>query len=641
MNILIINYEYPPIGGGAGKQCSLLAKELSKKNKIFVLTSNFNHKKDEEKNINKNLVIIRIDVGRKFLYKANIFEMLRFVIKGLKKSKEIVQNNNIDISLAFFAVPSGLISLALKSLYNIPYIVSLRGFDVPGHLTKEYGLLQLFILPLLRLVLNNSEKNVAVSKYLALLAQKITPDKKIEVIPNSIEKVLNHKIYNKSETVTIITIGRLTPQKKFDDLLRSISLIDKSLKLRLYIAGDGPERKNLEKLTNELKIKNKIKFLGWVNKYRIEKLYRKADIFVMPSVEEGMSNVALEALSFGLPIVAVNILSNSGIICDGYNGYLIPLKNTKKFSEKISYLISNPKIRNYFSANSISLAKKFKLNKMAKSYLTLLSEVTSNKNNLIFDFGENWINYTKNYLNENNIKDAKTSLLKIFNKKIKGKTFLDIGCGSGLFSLAALKLGAKKVVSFDVNLKSVECCKYLKKIEGNPTSWEIKTGSILDKNFVSKLGKFDIVYSFGVLHHTGNMYKAINKTSEMVKMGGLLYIAIYNKTDSFGIYPLENFGSSWFWAKEKEIFTKAPSGLRNAIVSILSVFTKLFLPEKSNNRGMARDIDLKDWLGGYPYEYAGADEIFTFIKKLGFKLEYLKTNSALKNNEFLFKKNTL
>ena len=268
-----------------------------------------------------------------------------------------------------------------------------------------------------------------------------------------------------------------------------------------------------------------------------------------------------------------------------------------------------------------------------------------------FAFGKNWEIFVKKYINENRIFSAKNSLTKFLGlSTLKNKTFVDVGCGSGLFSLAAYRLGASNIVSFDVDSDSVKCCKILREKEGNPNNWHINKGSILDDEFVSKLDKFDIVYSWGVLHHTGNMWKSLNNISKIVRKDGYLYIAIYNKADGIAIYPDSRFGPSRFWKKEKKFYSSLPSFAQNLIDYFVMSFlvigyllmlknpVKVINSHNKNYRGMSWRIDIKDWLGGYPYEYASVEEIFLFFKNHGFLLENLKCNNGLLNNEYLFKK---
>jgi 2-polyprenyl-3-methyl-5-hydroxy-6-metoxy-1,4-benzoquinol methylase len=268
-----------------------------------------------------------------------------------------------------------------------------------------------------------------------------------------------------------------------------------------------------------------------------------------------------------------------------------------------------------------------------------------------FAFGKNWQSFVKNYVNPERVDEAKKSLANFLCcDNLEGKSFLDIGCGSGLFSLAAYKLGASKILSFDVDLDSVKCCNYLRESAREPSHWKVLKGSSLDENFVFQLERHDIVYSWGVLHHTGNMWKAIENTVKLVANHGLLYIAIYNKSECLGIYPDGRFGTSSFWQKEKRFYAKSPWFVQSILDHIIMggliflYLATLHNPVKKIRshkelRGMSWRIDIKDWLGGYPYEYASADEVFNFIKGFGFSLENLKCYNGLGNNEYLFKKN--
>jgi len=236
-------------------------------------------------------------------------------------------------------------------------------------------------------------------------------------------------------------------------------------------------------------------------------------------------------------------------------------------------------------------------------------------------------------------------------ESLQGKSFADVGAGSGIDSLAAFKLGASEITSFDYDGNCVSCCQSLWEKAGKPPHWKIMEGSALDEPFMRSLGQFDVVYSWGVLHHTGNMWKAIENTLKLVKPGGVFFLAIYNKADGFALYPDGRFGPSSFWLLEKKIYTSLPWFLQNIIdyivMGILFLFYILTLHNPFKvirdhqlyfNKGMPWRINIKDWLGGYPYEYATVQEIFTFAKQRGFSLENLTCNNGLLNNEFLLKR---
>jgi 2-polyprenyl-6-hydroxyphenyl methylase/3-demethylubiquinone-9 3-methyltransferase len=266
-----------------------------------------------------------------------------------------------------------------------------------------------------------------------------------------------------------------------------------------------------------------------------------------------------------------------------------------------------------------------------------------------FAFGKNWRAFVEKYLNAERVGEAKQSLLK-FSKgyDFAGKTFLDIGCGSGLFSLCAHRLGAH-VTSFDVDQDSVGCCEYLHQLDGKPETWKITHGSVLNASFLASLGQFDFVYSWGVLHHTGDMWRAIENAAGRVKDGGTLYIAIYNKADGFAFYDDGRFGPSSLWLLEKKFYAALPTLCQRALDGcVMTAMPMLYCLTLQNPvkkiqshkalRGMSWAIDIKDWLGGYPYEFASVAEIFNFLEPHGFELKNLISTNGLRNNEFLFVK---
>ncbi|PIZ34359.1 MAG: class I SAM-dependent methyltransferase [Alphaproteobacteria bacterium CG_4_10_14_0_8_um_filter_37_21] len=261
-----------------------------------------------------------------------------------------------------------------------------------------------------------------------------------------------------------------------------------------------------------------------------------------------------------------------------------------------------------------------------------------------FAFGKNWANFL-NTLNEERIAEA----VKSFTEKtglsdMTGLTVLDAGSGSGLFSLAAYKLGAK-VLSFDYDTDSVACTKYLKeKYCTDDAMWQVQQGSVLDQDFLKQFGEVDVLYSWGELHHTGHMYEAFKNVSNMVKKDGTLFISIYNDQGSAT--------RRWTWIKKK--YTNSGSLMRSILTTYTLfrqwtiTFVKDFLrcgnPLKTwcaykENRGMSAWHDVVDWVGGYPFETAKPEQVFHFFKEKDFQLEYLKTCAGgLGCNEFIFKK---
>jgi 2-polyprenyl-3-methyl-5-hydroxy-6-metoxy-1,4-benzoquinol methylase len=263
-----------------------------------------------------------------------------------------------------------------------------------------------------------------------------------------------------------------------------------------------------------------------------------------------------------------------------------------------------------------------------------------------FEFGKNWAAFLA-VLDEERIAKAEQSLKKMLEvQTLNGKTFLDIGSGSGLFSLAARRLGAT-VHSFDYDSNSFACTQELRKryFPSDP-NWRVEQGSALDAEYVRSLGKFDVVYSWGVLHHTGAMWQALENAVIPTKPGGKLFIAIYNDTGSQA--------TRWHWIKKTYCrlprLLKAPFAIAVSVPDELKAIARSLIklrPQQyvhswthyKNGRGMNRWHDIIDWVGGYPYEVATVDEIFGFYKARGFALTKLKSGGVgLGCNEFVFER---
>jgi 2-polyprenyl-3-methyl-5-hydroxy-6-metoxy-1,4-benzoquinol methylase len=262
-----------------------------------------------------------------------------------------------------------------------------------------------------------------------------------------------------------------------------------------------------------------------------------------------------------------------------------------------------------------------------------------------FEFGENWRRFAQN-LDDEQVEAASQSLVTWLGEdSVEGSSFLDIGSGSGLFSLAAVLLGAERVHSLDDDVASVATTGDLKRCFAPTANWTIEKASALDAGYMESLGRWDVVYAWGVLHHTGAMWTALDLACARVMPGGLLFVSVYND---------QGWRSGvWRWLKRLHnrlppalqapytILLMLPMELRSLAVSVVrlrpSEYLRLWRRQGYGERGMSRWRDLRDWVGGYPFEVATPEQVFEFCRSRGFTLRRLRTCGGSHGcNQFVF-----
>ena len=252
-----------------------------------------------------------------------------------------------------------------------------------------------------------------------------------------------------------------------------------------------------------------------------------------------------------------------------------------------------------------------------------------------FDFGSNWADFSSERIDTRRLEMACESLQSLLEEKnLAGKTFFDVGCGSGLFSIAAHRLGAKKVVGVDVNPRCIQVSQANLNQLAPGAPVEFSLASALESEQLKRFGTFDLVYAWGSLHHTGAMWNAIRNVSSCVAPGGTLVLAIYNKHITSPV-----------WRGIKWIYNQAPRFVQRFMILVFAgiIYVAKLLVTRTNplnkERGMDFWFDVIDWVGGYPYEYATADEVVTFLSRAGLQVRQSVSASVPTGcNEFVFEK---
>lgn len=374
MNVLIINYEFPPAGGGAGRASWHISRELAKMGiQVTVLAS--------EGNIKRNVVsggvhIYSVPTHRKSVHHTGPYAISEFLIKGLFAARRLVKHNNYDIIHYFFSIPTGLISFFLDQ--NIPYIVSLRGGDVPGYVRDEVQMLHRIATPVNRLIWRRAEAVVALSHDLGKGVRKVEPGLECQVVYNGVDT--DHfrplPISEKNGSVIhILTVCRLLKWKGIQYLFEALSATDKEM-FRISVVGTGTYEPELKNRAWELGLKNQVSFVGSKAHEDLSYIYNQADIFALPSYGDSFGQVFTEAMACGLPIIAARSGGVQEFVENGVNGFLVPPKDSKSIAEAIRRLSASSELRNKMGQNNIQKIKsRFQWDAVARQYKDVYEKV--------------------------------------------------------------------------------------------------------------------------------------------------------------------------------------------------------------------------------------------------------------------------
>jgi glycosyltransferase involved in cell wall biosynthesis len=322
----------------------------------------------------------RIPVLRKRQEFCSTFEMGTFLLSGMWHALWQVREFEPDLVHIFFGIPDGPIGWALKRVYGLPYLISLRGADVPSDEVKRFAKHYRLLRPFVRWLWHDADALVAVSNGLREYAFETAPDLPIKVIPNAIElsKFTPPRQRNHAGPVRLLFVGRFNTFKNVETLLETADKLRQkgSDNFELQLVGDGERRANLERLVVEKGLTRNVRFLGWVDRETIVERYRQADLFVTATTWEGMPNTVLEGMACGLPVVATRASGLDQLVREGVNGHLVNIGDSTAMADRLADLIDNPYERRRMGKESRKIAEQeFAWEYIAEQYVQIYQRI--------------------------------------------------------------------------------------------------------------------------------------------------------------------------------------------------------------------------------------------------------------------------
>lgn len=387
MRILVLNYEYPPLGGGAGVATAALAQGLVERGILVdVVTASADGagrtsiSRDITPIVHGGLRLFRVWSLRVGVHQAGMLGAASYLLGALPVVRRLLLTHQYDVVHVFFSLPTGAL-LPLVRLGAVPVVVSLRGSDVPGYdpYNRSMQRLHRLLLPLTRWIWRRADHVVAVCESLGRLAMRTYPGMAYSVVPNGVDLGLFHPAKpsqrRRGLRVRCLAVARLVERKGLGELIRAFALLPRD-RFELEVVGDGPDERLLRQLAAELGVAQEIRFTGALDRAGVARRYRQADLFTLPSAAEAFGNVFAEALASGLPIVGSTVGGIPELVEHGVNGLLVPPGNPDGVAQAIRYLADDPELRAEMRIRNRAKAEAtLEWPQVAKRYLSVYEEI--------------------------------------------------------------------------------------------------------------------------------------------------------------------------------------------------------------------------------------------------------------------------
>jgi glycosyltransferase involved in cell wall biosynthesis len=379
MRVLFISYELPPIGGGGGRAALQVAWRLARRgHSVAILSSLFPGLPEQEQS--DGVAIHRLRVRRKKPDECTPVELASFMLRSIPAARRLADRMKPTVVCAFFGIPGGPAAWRLRRRRGIPYVLSLRGSDVPRPELAGHQRLHALTRPLLRRIYRDAAGLIAVGDALRRAALAVLPGARIEVIPNGVDTERFKPPRERSVPsgrAELLFVGRLQEYKGVQDAIAALPALERALgrPARLTIIGDGPSRAALETQAAALRaagLNSEVRFLGWLDPAALPAAYQSASLLLLPSYVEGHSNVILEALAAGLPCVASDVPGIRETITDGREGILIPPRDPEALARAAARALADATDWRTMSRNARARAEDFSWDKIAAEYEAVL-----------------------------------------------------------------------------------------------------------------------------------------------------------------------------------------------------------------------------------------------------------------------------
>ncbi|MGE5810834.1 MAG: glycosyltransferase family 4 protein [Ignavibacteria bacterium] len=377
MNILLLNYEYPPLGGGAGRATQSIAIQLLRMgHDVDIITSHIKFAYSEK--LDCGVKVYSVPSLRNGIHDCGIKGAFTYMFFAYFKMLKLLKHKKFDAVHYFFSLPTAFLSLLPGKHRSLPYIVSLRGSDVPRYdiYNKKLQLLHKLFLPLTKLIWKKAESITAVTDSLKQTALLTSPHQKIKVIPNGIDtNIFAPRLNGKrnDNEFHLITVSRLIERKGIQYILKALAEI-KDESIRLMLIGEGVYENELRLLCSSLDLNNQVSFMGFRKRDTIPSYFAQSDVFILPSLAEAFGNVIAEAMACGLPVIGGN---EGGIpdLVDAENGILVKPGSIEEIKSAIIFLKNNKELRIIMGKNNVKkMEQNYKWEKAALAYSRIYKE---------------------------------------------------------------------------------------------------------------------------------------------------------------------------------------------------------------------------------------------------------------------------